>query len=143
MRIVAAGCRGFFRSGPEAGLAPRATKNQRDVYMQKNNTSLITRPITIRVKNEAAAFYEGKPLNRMIESLMRYMEIGQIGEEEGELIVKGAFMVDAKIVADLKIMGMMYDMTFDDLFRELHRAIDEGEIDIEDGHFVYKGTPQS
>ena len=106
--------------------------------MEKNNTSLVTKPRTVRLKNEAVEYFEGKPLNRMIESLMDYMERGQIEYGEGGLEVKGAFMVEKGIVNDLKIMGEMYDMTFDDLFRELHRAIDEGEIDIEDGHFVYK-----
>lgn len=101
------------------------------------NTSTITRPITIRVRNEAAEYFKGKPLNRMIESLMRYMERGQIEEVEGELIVKGAFMVDKRIVKDLEIMCEMYDMSFDELFEELHRAMDEGEIDIEGKHFTY------
>lgn len=82
-------------------------------------------------------YFEGKPLNRMIESLMRYLEEGRIEEVGGELVVKGAFMVDKKIVDDLELMGEMYGMSFDDMFRELHRAIDEGEIDIEDGRFVY------
>lgn len=105
--------------------------------MDKNNTSLITRPIAIRVKNEAADYYRGRPLNRMVESLMRYLEEGQIEEVGGELVVKGAFMVDKKIVDDLEMMGEMYDMSFDDMFKELHRAMDEGEIDIEDGRFIY------
>ncbi len=103
------------------------------------NTSTITRPITVRVRNEAAEYFRGKPLNRMIESLMRYMEIGQIGEVDGELVVKGAFMVDKAIVDDLKIMCEMYDMSFDDMFMELHRALDKGEIDVKGGHFIYNG----
>lgn len=82
-------------------------------------------------------YFEGKPLNRMIESLMRYLEEGRIEEVGGELVVKGAFMVDKKIVDDLELMGEMYGMSFDDMFRELHRAMDEGEIDVEDGRFVY------
>lgn len=102
-----------------------------------NNTSLITKPKTIRLRNEAVEYFEGKPLNRMIESLMRYLEEGRIEEVDGELVVKGAFMVDKKIVDDLELMGEMYGMSFDDMFRELHRAIDEGEIDVEDGRFVY------
>ena len=102
-----------------------------------NNTSYKTRPRTVRIKNEAVEYFEGKPLNRMIESLMEYMERGQIEYGEGGLEVKGAFMVDEAIVKDLKLIGEMYDMTFDDMFRELHRAIDEGEIDIEEGRFVY------
>lgn len=89
------------------------------------------------MRNEAVEYFEGKPLNRMIESLMRYLEEGRIEEVGGELVVKGAFMVDKKIVDDLELMGEMYGMSFDDMFRELHRAIDEGEIDIEDGRFVY------
>lgn len=107
-----------------------------DVVM-KGNTSTISRPRTVRIKNEAVEYFEGKPLNRMIESLMEYMERGQIEYGEGGLEVKGAFMVDEAIVKDLKMIGEMYDMTFDDMFEELHRAIDEGEIDIEDGRFVY------
>lgn len=101
------------------------------------NTSKITRPISIRVKNECAAYFEGKPLNRMVESLMEYMEIGQIEEEDGKLIVKGAFMVDKAIVTDLKLMCELYGITFDEMFEELHRAIDEGEIDVVDGRFKY------
>lgn len=120
-------------SGRGYPLARR--KNERHVHM--NNTSLRTKPRTVRIKNEAVEYFEGKPLNRMIESLMEYMERGQIAYEEGGLVVKGAFMVDQGIVNDLKMMGEMYDMTFDDMFRELHRAMDEGEIDIEEGHFVY------
>lgn len=101
------------------------------------NTSKITRPISIRVKNECAAYFEGKPLNRMVESLQEYMEIGQIEEVEGKLVVKGAFMVDKAIVTDLKLMCELYGITFDEMFEELHRAIDEGEIDVVDGHFKY------
>ena len=102
-----------------------------------NNTSKITRPITIRVRNEAAEFYEGKPLNRMIESLMEYIEMGQIEEVEGKLVVKGAFMVDKAIVKDLELMCELYGITFDEMFTELHRAIDEGEIDVVEGRFKY------
>lgn len=105
--------------------------------MDKNNTSLVTKPITVRVKNEAAEYFKGKPLNRMIESLQRYIEEGRIKEVDGELVVTGAFMVDKKIVDDLELIGEMYDMTFDEMFTELHRAIDEGEIDVKEKRFVY------
>lgn len=107
-----------------------------------NNTSKITRPITIRVKNETAEYFKERPLNRMVESLQRYMEIGQIVSVDGELEVKGAFMVDKGIVTDLKIMGELCDMSFDDLFKELHRAIDDNEIDLKNGHFSYRKVGQ-
>lgn len=105
--------------------------------MDKNNTSQISRPMTIRLKNEVWEYFRGKPLNRMVESLYRYIENEQIEEVDGELVVKGAFMVDREIVKDLEMMGELYGITFDEMFKELHRALDEGEIDIEDGHFKY------
>lgn len=103
----------------------------------KNNTSLITRPKTIRLRNEACEYFEGKPLNRMVESLYRYMDNEQIEEVDGELVVKGAFMVDKEIVHDLELMCELYGITFDEMFTELHRALDVGEIDVKEGHFVY------
>ena len=127
---------GVYQISPGALAYPHVRrKSERHVHM--NNTSYKTKPRTVRIKNEAVEYFEGKPLNRMIESLMEYMERGQIEYGEGGLEVKGAFMVDEAIVKDLKMIGEMYDMTFDDMFEELHRAIDEGEIDIEEGRFVY------
>ena len=111
--------------------------------MRRNNTSNISQPVTIRVKNEVAEYFKGKPLNKMVESLKEYIEEERIEEVDGKLIVKGAFMVDRDIVKDLEIMGELADMSFDDMFRELHRAIDEGEIDMVDGRFVYKKVGQS
>lgn len=105
--------------------------------MDKNNTSLISRPRTIRIKNEVWEYFEGKPLNKMVESLYRYMENEQIEEVDGELVVKGAFMVDKEIVHDLKLMCELYGITFDEMFIELHRALDDGEIDLKEGKFVY------
>lgn len=129
--------RGLMEAAAGAGLAPRATKERRYVYMDKNNTSQISRPMTIRVKNEVWEYFRGKPLNRMVESLYRYIENEQIEEDGGEIVVKGAFMVDKGVVHDLELMCELYGITFDKMFIELHRALDEGEIDIKDGRFVY------
>lgn len=111
--------------------------------MRRNNTSNISQPVTIRVKNEVAEYFKGKPLNKMVESLKEYMDNEQVEEVDGKLIVKGAFMVDKATVKDLELMGELCDMSFEEMFLELHRAIDDGEIDLVDGHFKYKKVGES
>lgn len=124
-------------------LPPRIPKSERNVYMRRNNTSNISQPVTIRVKNEVAEYFKGKPLNKMVESLKEYMDNEQVEEVDGKLIVKGAFMVDKATVKDLELMGELCDMSFEEMFLELHRAIDDGEIDLVDGHFKYKKVGES
>lgn len=106
-----------------------------------NNTSKITRPITIRVKNEVVDYFRRnkKPLNKTVNELFREIQRGNIEVmENGELKIRGMLKgVPQSRVRDLELMGQVGEMTFTDLFNELHRALDEGEIELEDGHFRY------
>lgn len=55
--------------------------------MNPNNTSTITKPMTIRCKNETVEYFRGKPLNRVVESLHEKIEDGDIEIEGGEIVV--------------------------------------------------------
>lgn len=103
-----------------------------------NNTSKISSPKTIRLKNETIEYFEGKPLNRLIDSLAENIKSGDIEVMGEEIRVRGgAEGVPKKVVKDLELIGKFEDMTFGEMFKELHRALDEGEIEIEDKHFRY------
>ena len=103
-----------------------------------NNTSKISRPKTVRLRNETIEYFEGKPLNRLIESLAEKIEAGDIEISGEEIVVrKGIKGVTPELIKDLELIGKFEDMDFGKMFKELHRALDEGEIDIEGGRFVY------
>ena len=60
------------------------------------NTSKITVTKTIRIKNETAEFFKGKPLNRYVEDLQKSIEADDIREKDGRLdIVKVKSLRDA------------------------------------------------
>ena len=107
-----------------------------NVYM--NNTSKISSLKTLRLKNETIEYFKGKPLNKLVDNLLAHEERGdiKIWWEDFEVVgaVKG---VDPKVAQDLEIIGKIDGMTFGDMFNELHRALDEGEIEIVEGRFTY------
>lgn len=108
-----------------------------------NNTSKISRPVTIRIRNEVADYFRRiVPLNKAVNGLFREIERGNIEvDREGEFKIKGMLKgVPQSRVRDLEMMAQADEMTFTDLFNELHRALDEGEIDLDGGHFVYKAV---
>lgn len=52
---------------------------EESVHMASKKTQLKT----IRIKNESAEFFKDKPLNRYVEDMHRYIEMGDI-KENGE-----------------------------------------------------------
>lgn len=103
-----------------------------------NNTSKISTPRTLRLRNETIEYFEGKPLNRLIDSLAEHIKDGSIEVRGEELSVRGGVDgVPGKVVKDLELIGKFEGMNFGEMFKELHRALDAGEIEIEDGRFIY------
>lgn len=133
-----------------AGYPSKFRKTRQGVHMKKRytgkgNTSKITRPVAIRIKNEVAEYFRRcAPLNKAVNELYLEIERGNIEvSKEGELKIRGMLKgVPQSRVRDLELIGQVYDMTFTDLFNELYRALDEGEIDLEGGHFTYLGKKE-
>lgn len=101
----------------------------------------------VRLKNEVCEYIDNDTnrLNRVIESLYEAVQAGRIVIKDDEVrvatgrIKKGytQFLVREDIGSDLENMLEIYGISVEEALGELQRAIDENEIDIENGHFVY------
>ena len=158
LRIVAEKCRiygclmgwGSDATAPRRVLNPPNTeKANRCKHKERKmpNTSKRTTVKSVRLKNEICELIdsEGTRLNRLIESLYEAVSEGRINIKDDEVRVatgrvkKGytAFYVREDIGEDLSNMLEIYGVNAEQVLMELQRAIDEGEIDIDNGRFVY------
>ena len=93
--------------------------------------STVTKVKPIRVANETAEYFEGKPLNRIVESLHSLMERGDI-EYDGELKIKqsGGVYTDIPEIADIKSMCHLSGLGYEDAMKEVHRLMEEGVLQL-------------
>ena len=93
---------------------------------------------TIRIRKETAEYFKGKPLNKVVDNVYREIQRGNLEVNGEEIWIRGCLVgVPKGTVKDLEMICDIDGMTFTELFNELYRALDEGEIELEDGHFRY------
>lgn len=104
----------------------------------------------IRISNESAEYFSGKPLNRMVESLMELLESGKVRFDGESLTVDGvhdeivkpaesvhsANNYDLPTLKDLKSMANCFGITIDDLLGMIDEGLNEGTILIEGGRVI-------
>ena len=91
----------------------------------------------IRISNESAEYFEGKPLNRMVEGLMELLLSGELGYD-GELkIKKGGVHTDINTESaaykDLHSMMACFGYSMDALITEIDRCMEDGTLTVEGG----------
>lgn len=110
-----------------------------------------TRIKPIRIANETADYFEGKPLNRMVESLCEMIQSGKIEFDGENLKVKGVYTdkisqkseaspskyeIDEKILDDLATMQTFMGGSVGEMIRLFDEAVNEGVITYDNGKFV-------
>ena len=102
----------------------------------------------IRISNESAEYFEGKPLNRMVESLYEHLKGGKItfdGESlkaESVYTEKNEKKSEASPNNDLKeieSMANFFGISLDEFLKMVCEGLTEGVLTIEKGKIV--GTP--
>ena len=86
----------------------------------------------LRLSNECAAYFEGKPLNRMVECLHGLLECGRLRWDGEELIVNERAKIPDELNEKLENAGKVFHMTVDELIAEFVRMLYAGEIECED-----------
>lgn len=122
------------------------------------NVSSKTRVKAIRIKNETADYIDGdkkNALNHVVESLYDAVQSGKVRLSNSEVVIpkknrdlegvntkKGymTFEIPEDIGQDLKNMLEIFDVTMEEAISELQRALDEGELDIQNGKFVVENA---
>ena len=96
-----------------------------------------TRIKPIRIANETADYFEGKPLNRMVESLHHLIETGKVSFDGEEIkIPDGVYSVNTNILntmTDLEEIAIMCGMTLEDLAGQFCEMLNDGTLVVEGG----------
>lgn len=114
-----------------------------------------TRIKPIRIANETADYFEGKPLNRMVEGLCELLESGKItfdgenlkaesvytqnSEEKSSLLLK-KWNIDEKDLEDLATMATFMGGSVGEMIHLFDEAVNEGAITYEGGKYI--GVPE-
>ena len=89
----------------------------------------------IRIANECAEYFDGKPLNRMVESMMILLLSGELTFDGTTLKISDKGF-DKELYADLEEMVELCGSTMDEFMRELDRCLNEGILTISGGKVV-------
>lgn len=93
-----------------------------------------TRIKGIRVTNECVDYFEGKPLNRMVESLMELIEKGVVAyDDTGLKILKDRTGVNTSSEAYVDLVSMLdcYGLSIDQFISEADRCMNDGAFSFE------------
>ena len=109
----------------------------------------------IRISNETADYFEGKPLNRMVESLSELLKSEKISFDGENLKVLGVYTeknseksgaspkypygIKGEDIEELNSMAMFMGGTVGEMIRLFLEAVSDGTITYQDGRYV--GTP--
>ena len=114
----------------------------------------------IRIANETAEYFDGKPLNRYVESLHRLAEIGKITLDEEEIKLSGVNTVYTKsesvdtkkesvntkkesvntnsVNTQIEEMATLCGMTLDEFMGQIYCLLEEGKL-LLDGNKIVVG----
>ena len=105
-------------------------------------SSAITRIKAIRIANETADYFEGKPLNRIVECVHEMMEAGKMtfdGQEikiSGEKGVNTAKNKDLETLDDIRMMVSLCGGTLESFLDEMNERLTNGSLRMENGRMV-------
>ena len=108
-----------------------------------------TRIKPIRIANETADYFEGKPLNRMVEGLCELLESGKITFDGENLKVEGVYtekseknsgLTPSKEVKEIESMAVFFGFTLDEMLKMIYNGLNDGYLTVENGKIV--GLPE-
>ena len=91
----------------------------------------------IRITNEAALYFDGMPLNRMVESMIPLLESGELVYDGEKLKISAKSGVHTgnvdEIIGEFEEMASCCGMTLEEFVGGLFSLLEEGSIVIENG----------
>lgn len=91
----------------------------------------------IRIKNEAAEYFKGKPLNRYIECLHESIESGEIEIIDDRIVCTHSKRETVpEYVSRMNVAGAAYGLSGGELAEKLMDSMDSGKIVYENGEFT-------
>lgn len=109
--------------------------------------SSTTRTKTIRIRNEVAEYFEGKPLNRYVEGMYEYMLSGEIEADiDGIRVHRGVKVgtvtsdISEREYCAIEEMCRLYGVSVDELFKGVEMLMDRGFVRVEDGEVVSRDS---
>ena len=94
-----------------------------------------TRIKPIRIANETADYFEGKPLNRMVESIHHLLERGDISFDGEEIKISGGVYSPSIIntMNDIEEMALCFGITLEEMAGQFCEMLNDGSLVVEGG----------
>ena len=99
-----------------------------------------TRIKPIRIANETADYFEGKALNRLVESVHHLLETGKMSFDGEEVKISGEKGVCTDkmefFFKEIEGMASFFGLSTEELTEQVYEMLNEGELTVEDGRLV-------
>lgn len=99
---------------------------------------------TIRIANETAEYFEGKPLNRAVECIHRLLENGKLTFDGEEIKISGDMGVHTGSKDDMAVldeMAMCFGVSSEEMLSKVVEALENGEFTFVGGRIVAVEEP--
>lgn len=99
-----------------------------------------TRIKPIRIANETADYFEGKALNRLVESVHHLLETGKMSFDGEELKIsseKGVYTDKMSVFfKEIESMASFFGITTEEMTGQFFEMLNEGVLTVEEGRLV-------
>lgn len=99
-----------------------------------------TRIKPIRIANETADYFEGKALNRLVESVHHLLETGKMSFDGEELKISGEKGVYTDKMSvffkEIESMASFFGITTEEMTGQFFELLNEGVLTVEEGRLV-------
>lgn len=146
MGVLFLGVAGFPVGAFGGGVSPSPNQKTRGVYTMASSK---TRVKPIRISNETADYFEGKPLNRMVESLSELMQEGKIEFDGEDLKAKSVYtsknaenlvLSHEKELKEIESMARFFGLSTEEVLKGIFEGLNDGYLTVEGGKIV--GVPE-
>lgn len=87
----------------------------------------------IRIANETADYFEGKPLNRMVESLHHHLENGRVRFDGEDLQFGGLTGEMQAIMSEIGEMSLCFGVTVENMLGQFCELLNDGVMTVDRG----------
>lgn len=98
--------------------------------------STITRPKAIRIKNEAADYFDKLPLNKIVNSLYELMVSGRVEFDGEDLKFKGCTPTKATDIKDIEEMATLMRVPTETLLSDFRQLLEDGVLYYSGGKLI-------
>lgn len=84
----------------------------------------------IRIANETAEYFEGKPLNRIVECIHLLLENGKLVFDGEGIKIPGGASVYTNVLGDIETMAELFGTNVGEMTEQFCEMLDDGQLTV-------------